>query len=75
MSPNKLFQALNLYGLPPAKKMTYARNKSVDLPSCCLVNEKGHFLLYQNGAHYDNIQGAFTEYDFTQPTSCLEILA
>lgn len=75
MSANKLFQALDLYGIPPAEKMTYTRNKSVDLPSCCLVNEKSHFLLYQNGTHYDNIQGVFTGYDFSQLTSCLEILA
>ncbi|ERK30171.1 hypothetical protein [Clostridium intestinale] len=73
MSGKKLFQALDLYDIKRAEKMKYTKGKDVELPQCCILSEHGHFLLYYKGTFYDNIRGAFTEYDFSKLVAYSEI--
>ena len=73
MSGRKLFEALDLYGIPRAEKMKYTRGAVVELPECCILSEHGHFLLYHNGTCYDNIRGEFSGYDFSALVAYLEI--
>lgn len=74
MSGNKLFKALSLYKISHAEKMKYTRGKLVELPRCCILSQKGHFLIYKDGIYYDNILGIFTSFDFSTLTCYLEIL-
>ena len=73
MSGRKLFEALDLYGIPHAEKMKYTRGATVELPRCCILSEHGHFLLYNDGVCFDNMRGEFTEYDFSALVAYLEI--
>ncbi len=73
MSGKKLFEALDLYNIKRADKMKYTRGKVVELPTCCILSEHGHFLLYYNGFFYDNIRGIFTDYDLSQLVAYLKL--
>lgn len=74
MSGKKLFEALDLYKILHVEKMIYTKGKLVQLPSCCILNQKGHFSVYKDGIYYDNILGVSTTFDFSTLTSYLEIL-
>lgn len=73
MSGRRLFETLDLYEIPHTKKMKYTRGKPVELPMCCILSCRGHFLLHKDGVYYDNIDGIFTDFDFSQLTAYLEI--
>lgn len=73
MSGRKLFEALELYKISHAEKMKYTRGKTVQLPSCCILSEHGHFLLHKDEVFYDNVKGVFSDYDFAGLVAYLEL--
>lgn len=47
---SKILEALDYYGISYAGKAVYPRDKSFQLPHCCIVNNDNSFLLWYEGA-------------------------
>ena len=73
-SMSKVIEALDYYGIVHSDKMIYKIDKDSLLPKCCIINVKGHMLLYFNGKFYDSYEGILDSFKISSVTSYLEIL-
>lgn len=73
-SLSKVIETLDYYGIAHSDKMIYKLKNDHILPKCCIVNTKGHLILFYNGKYYDPSKGILKEYDQNQITGYLEIL-
>lgn len=73
-SLSKVIETLDYYGIAHSNKMIYKLKNDHLLPKCCIVNTKGHLILFYSGKYYDPSKGILKEYDQNQITGYLEIL-
>lgn len=70
-SMSKVIEALDYYGIAHSDKMIY---NFKELPKCCIINSKGHLLVFYNGKYYDPYKAIMEEFDINKITGFLEIL-
>ncbi|MGF7059130.1 DUF1905 domain-containing protein [Brassicibacter mesophilus] len=73
-SLSKVIEALDYYGIAHSDKMVYNCKKNKKLPKCCIINTRGHLMLFYDGKYYDPGKGIMKEYDQNQVTGYLEII-
>lgn len=73
-SMSKVIEALDYYGIAHANKMVYKLEKVQQLPKCCIINTKGHLMIYYDGKYYDPNKGVLKEYNKELITGYLEIV-
>lgn len=73
-SMSKVIEALNYYGIAHSSKMVYNLKENTKLPKCCIVNTKGHLMVFYEGKYYDSYAGILDTFDFNEITGFLEIL-
>ncbi|WP_066502549.1 DUF1905 domain-containing protein [Abyssisolibacter fermentans] len=73
-SLSKVIETLDYYGIVHSNKMVYKLKKDQELPKCCIINTKGHLILFYDGKYYDPSKGILKEYDQNQITGFLEIV-
>jgi hypothetical protein len=78
VSLSMMLEALDYFGIRYKEKMVYTRGKRVELPICCIINEKAengsHFLLQYKNKYYDSVLGVSEEYDMNKIIGFLEII-
>lgn len=72
-SLSKVIETLDYYGIAHSNKMVYKIEKDQKLPKCCIINTKGHLMLFYDGKYYDPSKGILEEYDQNLITGYLEI--
>jgi hypothetical protein len=73
-SLSKVMEALDYYGIRYSDKMVYKLKKDQKLPKCCIINTRGHLMLFYDGKYYDSSMGIFEDFDVNQITGYLEII-
>lgn len=73
-SLSKVIEALDYYGIEHSNKMVYKWEKDKELPKCCIINTKGHLMIFFDGKYYDPSKGILEEYDQNLITGYLEIV-
>lgn len=73
-SLSKVIETLDYYGIAHSDKMVYKLKRNQELPKCCIINTKGHLMLFYEGKYYDPDKGLLMEYDQNKITGFLEIL-
>lgn len=71
---SKVIETLDYYGIAHSDKMVYKLKKDQKLPKCCIINTRGHLMIFYDGKYYDPSKGILKEYDQNQITGFLEIL-
>jgi len=72
VSMSKVIEALDYFGIGHSEKMVYSV-KDNKLPKCCIVNAKGHLMVFYDEKYYDPGEGILEEFDFSEITGFLEI--
>jgi hypothetical protein len=72
-SLTKVVEALDYYGIGHSDKMVYELNQDDKLPKCCIINRKGHLMVFYDGRYYDPSAGVLEEFDLSKVTGYLEI--
>jgi len=54
--------------------MVYKVDENYKKLKCCIINTKGHLLVYYDGKYYDPTNGVFDEFDISKITGYLEII-
>lgn len=62
-----------MYGMN-VDKMVYSLSKNSELPKCCIINTKGHFIIFHDGKYYDPSLGILEAFNLSEVTGYLEIL-
>ena len=73
-SMSKVIEALDYFGINHSRKMVYNLKQDNKLPMCCIINAKGHYMVYYYGKYYDASTGVLEELDSSKITGLLEIL-
>lgn len=73
-SMSKVIEALDYYGILHSSKMIYNINENTELPKCCIINSKGHLMVFYADKYYDPYIGILSTFDFDNITGFLEIL-
>jgi len=73
-SLGKVVEALDYYGIAHSDKMVYRLKEDTKLPKCCIINTKGHLMVYFDGKYYDSSIGQLDEFDISKITGFFEIL-
>lgn len=73
-SISKVIEALNYFGIAHSDKMVYRIKQGGKLPKCCIINTKGHLMVFYDGKYYDPGKGILEVFDLNEITSFLEIL-
>lgn len=72
-SMSKVIEALNYYGIAHSNKMIYTLKDGDKLPDCCIVNSKGHLMVFFKGNFYDSDKGILQDFELNKITGVLEI--
>jgi len=72
-SLSKVIEALDYYGISHSDKMIYKLKQDDELPKCCIINIKGHLMVFYDGKYYDPSVGVIAELDLSKITGYLEI--
>lgn len=70
----KVIETLNYFGIAHSTKMVYGIKQGSNFPKCCIINTKGHLMIFYDGKYYDPNNGVMEEFDLSKITSFLEIL-
>jgi hypothetical protein len=54
--------------------MIYNIKENTKLPKCCIINSKGHLIVFYEGKYYDPYIGMLNTFDFNNITGFLEII-
>lgn len=73
-SMSKVIEALDYYGIGHAARMIYNVKRDTVLPKCCIINAKGHMLIYFDNRFYDSNGQIYDEYDYNNITGYMEIM-
>ena len=73
-SMSKVIEALDYFGISHSSKMIYNLKENTNLPKCCIVNTKGHLMVFYEDKYYDPYAGILDTFDFNEITGYLEIL-
>lgn len=71
-SISKVLETLDYLGFSYNKPI-YTHGQKVEFPRCCMINVRGHLIVYFNGVFYDPTLGIMQEYEFKNITSYIEI--
>lgn len=72
-SMSKVIEALDYYGINHSSKMIYNLKENTILPKCCIINSKGHLIVFYEDKYYDPYTGILSKFDFNNITGFLEI--
>jgi hypothetical protein len=72
-SMSKVIEALDYYGINYSGKIIYNIKENTTLPKCCIINSKGHLIVFYEGKYYDPNIGMLSTFDFNNITGFLEI--
>jgi len=72
-SLSKVIEALDYYGIGHSDKMVYKLKQDDKLPKCCIINTKGHLMVFYDGKYYDSSIGILEELELSKITGYLEI--
>ena len=73
-SLSKVIETLDYFGIAHSDKMVYKLQKDNKLPKCCIINVKGHLMIFHDGKYYDPSMGILEEFHSSKITGFLEIL-
>lgn len=73
-SMSKVREALDYFGISHSSKMVYRLKENAKLPKCCIINTKGHLMVFYEGKYFDPYIGILDTFDFNEITGFLEIL-
>ncbi|WP_160684590.1 DUF1905 domain-containing protein [Clostridium sp. C2-6-12] len=73
-SMSKVIEALDYFGINHSGKMIYNIKENNTLPKCCIINSKGHLIVFYEGKYYDSYAGILSSFDINNITGFLEIL-
>lgn len=71
---SKVLETLNYFGIAHSTKIVYSIKQDSKLPKCCIINTKGHLMIFYDGIYYDPYKGITKEFNLSKITSFLEIL-
>lgn len=74
-SLSKVIEALDYYGISHSDKMIYKLKQDDELPKCCIINIKGHLMVFYDGKYYDPSIGVLENLDLSKITGYLEIFS
>lgn len=72
-SMSRVIEALNYYGIAHSNKMVYTLKEGESLPDCCIINSKGHLMVFFKGKFYDSDKGILEDFEVDKITGFLEI--
>lgn len=72
-SLSKVIETLDYFGIAHGDKMVYNFKRDSILPKCCIINTKGHLMIFYDGSYYDPSVGILEELDLSEITGFLEI--
>lgn len=72
-SLSKVIEALDYYGISHSDKIVYKLKKDDELPKCCIINTKGHLMVFYDGKYYDPSIGILEDLNLSKITGYLEI--
>jgi hypothetical protein len=73
-SMSKVIEVLDYYGIAHSSKMIYNLKENTKLPKCCIINSKGHLMVFYEDKYYDPYIGILSTFDINIITGFLEIL-
>jgi len=73
VSMSKVIEALDYFGIGHSQKMVYSLNDNNKLPKCCIVNTKGHLMVFYDEKYYDPSVGILEQIHLSEITGFLEI--
>jgi len=73
-SLSKVIETLDYFGIAHSNKMVYNLKQDSKFPKCCIINTKGHLMIFYDGKYYNPSMGVMEELDSSEITGFLEIL-
>lgn len=71
---SKFIETLDYLGIGHSAKMVYKVDENYKKLKCCIINSKGHLLVYYDNKYYDPSNGVLDELDINKITGYLEII-